>query len=101
MENKRKFKITLICMSVVVCCFLIAGIVQTFVLKSIQSDLNSAKANTSKIEQEYNDKKTTSDYMSNDPNNMDSDEYSDEYYEDYWRSQGYGDEDDKNINTGE
>ena len=98
MEDKKKFKITLIIMATVVCCLLTFGIVQTFVLKSKQSTLDSTKANTLQLEQEYNDKKSTYEYMSDDEND---DEYSDEYYNDYWRSQGYGQDGDKNIGTGE
>lgn len=101
MENKRKFKITLICMSVVVCCFLLAGIIQTFILKSFQNDLKTTQANTAQLEQDYKDKKSKSDYMSNNPDDMESDDYSDQYYEDYWKSQGYGEDGDKNIGTGE
>ena len=101
MNQKKKFKITLISMICIISCFFVAGIVQTFVLKSKQNTLANTHSQTSQLEQEYNDAKSTHDYKSSNPNDEDNEDYSDDYYEDYWRSQGYGEDGDKKIEIDE
>ena len=100
-RNKKKFKIMFICMSVVLCCFLIVGIVQTFVLKSKQSNLNDLKQTNSSLEQEYNETKDEYEYKGE----VDEDgnvTVSDDYYNDYWENNSdtpYGNDGDKIIDV--
>ena len=98
-KNKKKFKIMFICMSIVLCCFLMVGIVQTFVLKSKQANLSNLQQSNSKLEQEYNQTKDEYEYKGE----VDEDgnvTVSDDYYNDYWENNGdvpYGEDGDKVI----
>lgn len=90
MENekaKNKFKVMLVSMSIVVCVFLLAGIVLTFVLKSKQNTLNLMNQQNTQLEQEYNQNKEQSDYYN-------SDKYKDDYYE---NEENYGNKGDKIV----
>lgn len=74
-------------MSAILCCFFIVGIVQTFILKSKQSNLNDLKKENFELEQEYNETKDEFEYK-NDEN----------YNNDYWENEkGYGEDGDKII----
>lgn len=86
-KNKRKFKIMFIVMSAVLCCFFIVGVVQTFILKSKQINLNNLKTENLELEQEYNKTKDEYEYKSDE-----------NYQNEYWENEeGYGEEGDKII----
>ena len=81
MENeKKKLKTMIISMSIVICMFVLAGIVLTFVLKARQSDLSSLNSQKTQLEQQYNDAKQQDKYYYE---SEDSEEYTDEYKEDH------------------
>ena len=87
MENertKKNFKVMLVCMSIVICCFLLTGIVLTFVLKSKQGNLAATNNQNTQLEQEYKELKDQQDYK-------DSDQYADDYYQ---YEEGYGNDGD-------
>ena len=86
MENeKKKLKTMIISMSVVLCIFVLAGIVLTFVLKSKQGDLSTLNKQNYDLIQDYNEAKEKDEYYS-------SDDYNDDYFE---REEGYGKDGDK------
>lgn len=88
MENeKKRLKIMIISMSVILCIFVLAGIVLTFVLKSKQGDLSTLNKQNYDLIQDYNEAKEKDEYYS-------SDEYNDDYFE---REEGYGKDGDKKI----
>lgn len=88
MENeKKKLKTMIISMSVVICIFVLAGIVLTFVLKSKQGDLSTLNKQNYDLIQDYNEAKEKDEYYS-------SDDYNDDYFE---REEGYGKDGDKRI----
>lgn len=88
MENeKKKLKTMIISMSVVLCIFVLAGIVLTFVLKSKQGDLSTLNKQNYDLIQDYNEAKEKDEYYS-------SDDYNDDYFE---REKGYGKDGDKRI----
>lgn len=88
MENeKKKLKTMIISMSVVLCIFVLAGIVLTFVLKSKQGDLSTLNKQNYDLIQDYNEAKEKDEYYS-------SDDYNDDYFE---REEGYGKDGDKRI----
>ncbi len=88
MENeKKKLKTMIISMSVVLCMFVLAGIVLTFVLKSKQGDLSTLNRQNYDLIQDYNEAKEKDEYYS-------SDDYNDDYFE---REEGYGKDGDKKI----
>ena len=88
MENeKKKLKIMIISMSVILCIFVLAGIVLTFVLKSKQGDLSTLNRQNYDLIQDYNEAKEKDEYYS-------SDDYNDDYFE---REEGYGKDGDKKI----
>ena len=74
-------------MSIILCCFLITGIILTFVLKSKQHYLNNLNNQNSQYEQEYQQAKDKNSYYS-------SDDYKDDYYK---NEQNYGHKGDKII----
>lgn len=80
MENeKKKLKTMIISMSIILCMFILAGIVLTFVLKSKQSDLSSLSKQNSQLEQEYNKTKEQSDYYNSDEYKNDHAKYDNNY----------------------
>ena len=88
MENeKKRLKIMIISMSVILCIFVLAGIVLTFVLKSKQGDLSTLNKQNYDLIQDYNEAKEKDEYYS-------SDDYNDDYFE---REEGYGKDGDKRI----
>lgn len=88
MENeKKRLKIMIISMSVILCIFVLAGIVLTFVLKSKQGDLSTLNKQNYNLIQDYNEAKEKDEYYS-------SDDYNDDYFE---REEGYGKDGDKKI----
>ncbi len=88
MENeKKKLKTMIISMSVVLCIFVLAGIVLTFVLKSKQGDLSTLNKQNYDLIQDYNEAKEKDEYYS-------SDDYNNDYFE---REEGYGKDGDKRI----
>lgn len=88
MENeKKRLKIMIISMSVILCIFVLAGIVLTFVLKSKQGDLSTLNRQNYDLIQDYNEAKEKDEYYS-------SDDYNDDYFE---REEGYGKDGDKKI----
>lgn len=88
MENeKKRLKIMIISMSVILCIFVLAGIVLTFVLKSKQGDLSTLNKQNYDLIQDYNEAKEKDEYYS-------SDDYNDDYFE---REEGYGKDGDKKI----
>lgn len=88
MENeKKRLKTMIISMSVVLCIFILAGIVLTFVLKSKQGDLSTLNKQNYDLIQDYNEAKEKDEYYS-------SDDYNDDYFE---REEGYGKDGDKRI----
>lgn len=88
MENeKKRLKTMIISMSVVLCIFILAGIVLTFVLKSKQGDLSTLNKQNYDLIQDYNEAKEKDEYYS-------SDDYNDDYFE---REEGYGKDGDKKI----
>ena len=95
MENeKKKLKTMIISMSIILCMFIFAGIVLTFVLKSKQSDLSSLNKQNAQLEQDYNKTKEQSDYHF-DP---ETGEYTDEYKNDHAKyDNNYGNDGDKII----
>lgn len=74
-------------MSVILCIFVLAGIVLTFVLKSKQGDLSTLNKQNYDLIQDYNEAKEKDEYYS-------SDDYNDDYFE---REEGYGKDGDKKI----
>lgn len=74
-------------MSVVLCIFILAGIILTFVLKSKQGDLSTLNKQNYDLIQDYNEAKEKDEYYS-------SDDYNDDYFE---REEGYGKDGDKRI----
>lgn len=100
MQESKKFKTTLIIMSIVVCCFLLIGIIQTFVLNAKNNELDGLKDNNSQLEQEYNYYKQIHDYMCTrtDEHDVDDCMINNNYLEEYYKMHGYGGEDDKIIN---
>ena len=89
MENeKKRLKIMIISMSVILCIFVLAGIVLTFVLKSKQGDLSTLNKQNYDLIQDYNEAKEKDEYYS-------SDDYNDDYFE---REEGYGKDGDNNNN---
>ena len=74
-------------MSVILCIFVLAGIVLTFVLKSKQGDLSTLNKQNYDLIQDYNEAKEKDEYYS-------SDDYNDDYFE---REEGYGKDGDKRI----
>ena len=86
-KTKANFNLMMTVMSIVLCCFLLTGIILTFVLKSRQSALENQLKDNTQLEQEYSQKKEQSDYLS-------SDEYKDDYYQ---NEQNYGHDGDKII----
>ena len=88
MENeKKRLKIMIISMSVILCIFVLAGIVLTIVLKSKQGDLSTLNKQNYDLIQDYNEAKEKDEYYS-------SDDYNDDYFE---REEGYGKDGDKKI----
>lgn len=81
MENeKKKLKTMIISMSIVICMFVLAGIVLTFVLKAKQNDLSSLNSQKTQLEQQYDDAKQQDNYYYK---SEDSEEYSDNYKNDH------------------
>lgn len=86
-------------MSVVLCCFFIVGTIQTFVLKSKQSNLKDLKNDNLILEQEYNQKKEEYEYKGQVDENGNV-VVNEDYYNDYWENnadQPYGENGDKII----
>lgn len=89
-------------MACVLCCFLLVGIVQTFVLKSKQSNLNSLKTENTRLEQEYQKMKQIHDYKCHRTDEHDIEDclVSMGYNSDYWKNEnGYGNDGDKIIDV--
>ena len=96
MENeKKKLKTMIISMSIVICMFVLAGIVLTFVLKARQSDLSSLNSQKTQLEQEYSEAKEQDGYYYK---SEDSNEYTDDYKNDHAKyDDDYGKDGDKII----
>lgn len=80
-------------MSIILCVFILSGIVLTFVLKSKQENLNTLNKQNYEYSQQYQEAKDKSDYYFDEDGEL-SDEYSDDYYR---YEEGYGNEGDKKI----
>ena len=100
MTQKKKFKTILIFMSTILCCFFMAGMVLTFVLKAKQNDLLKAKQQNAQLELEYQKMKQEHDYKCtrNDEHDIEECMISMGYNSDYWKNEnGYGTNGDKII----
>ncbi len=96
MENeKKKLKTMIISMSVVLCMFVLAGIVLTFVLKSKQGDLNTLNKQNYEYSQQYEEAQKENDYYYNQDGSF-TDDYKRDYFE---REKGYGKDGDKKIDV--
>ncbi len=100
MQEKKKFKTTLIIMSVVACCFLLVGIIQTFVLNSQKSTLNDLENTNAELGLKEEELKEIHDYMCQIEGEHDEKEciIDNNYLEKYWElNNGYGEDGDKIV----
>ncbi len=94
MENeKKKLKTMIISMSIVLCIFILAGVVLTFVLKSKKGNLDTLNKQNYELAQELDESQKENDYYFN-PDGSYTDDYKNDYFE---REKGYGKDGDKKI----
>lgn len=63
MQEKKKFKTALISMAVIACCFLLVGIIQTFVINSKKSALSDIEQQNQELALTQEQLKQIHDYM--------------------------------------
>ena len=100
MQEKKKFKTTMIVMSVVACIFLLVGIIQTFVLNSQKSTLDDLKDTNAELGIEQQQLEEIHDYMCQIEGEHDIEQclIDNNYLEEYWKlNHGYGEDGDKII----
>jgi biopolymer transport protein ExbB/TolQ len=107
MEQQKKNKIIFILLGAVICILFLFAIVQTFILKGKQNNLEALKGDASQIEQEYNQAKEKHDNIfKSDVTDTDisADDLTDEYLDGYLKHEGkdengnpYGEEGEKVI----
>lgn len=107
MEQQKKNKIIFILLSAVICILFLFAIVQTFILKGKQNNLETLKGDAAQIEQEYNQAKEKHDNIfKSDVSDTDisTEDLTDEYLDDYIKHEGkdengnpYGEEGEKVI----
>ena len=100
MQEKKKFKTTMIVMAVVACIFLLVGIIQTFVLNSQKSTLDDLKDTNAELGIEQQQLEEIHDYMCQIEGEHDIEQcvIDNNYLEEYWKlNHGYGEDGDKII----
>ena len=100
MQEKKKFKTTMIVMAVVACLFLLVGIIQTFVLNSQKSTLDDLKDTNAELGIEQQQLEEIHDYMCQIEGEHDIEQcvIDNNYLEEYWElNHGYGEDGDKII----
>ncbi len=100
MQEKKKFKTTMIVMAVVACLFLLVGIIQTFVLNSQKSTLDDLKDTNADLGMHQQQLEEIHDYMCQIEGEHDIEQcvIDNNYLEEYWElNHGYGEDGDKII----
>lgn len=100
MQEKKKFKTTMIVMAVVACLFLLVGIIQTFVLNSQKSTLDDLKDTNADLGMQQQQLEEIHDYMCQIEGEHDIEQcvIDNNYLEEYWElNHGYGEDGDKII----
>ena len=107
MEQRKKNKILFVFLGAIVCILFLVAIVQTFILKGRQNNLEQLKSDAAQIEQQYNQEKEKHDNIfKSDINDKEvtTDDLKDEYIDDYIKHEGtdengnpYGEEGEKVI----
>lgn len=106
-QTTKKTKNIFISLCILLCVFVLAGIILTFVLKSKQAQLSDLQQQTAEVSQKFNDAKEKHDNIfGSDVSDLEitTDDLTDEYKDDYVKHEGtdengnpYGEEGEKVI----
>lgn len=107
MEQKKKNKVLFMFLGAIICVLFLTAIIQTFVLKGKQNNLDQLKGDANQLEQQYNQAKEKHDNIfKSDVSDTDisTEDLTDEFIDDYIKHEGedengnpYGEEGEKII----